>query len=79
MKQQKPLIISRTVAIIPAPVQPSVAIPPQLKTLIQKERAGGGAKESIPVMIRSIEQAKKNELKAYLTLCQTRLEIPLKP
>ena len=36
-------------------------------------------KEPMHAIVRSIEQAKQNELKAYLTLCQVRLQIPSKP
>jgi hypothetical protein len=69
----------------PTPAVPNtVAIPPQLRSIIQKEWAGINpnapsattTKEPIHVIVRSIEQAKENELKAYLTLCQVRLQIP---
>jgi hypothetical protein len=65
-----------------AKAQPSVAIPPQLRSIIRKELAAvspaAAGKDPIHVMVRSIEQAKQNELKAYLTLCQVRLQIPSK-
>jgi len=48
-------------------------IPPQLKSIIQKE---GKAKDTY-TSLENIEKAKSNELKAYLSLCQARLDLPL--
>lgn len=47
-------------------------IPPQLKCIIQKE---GKAKDTY-TSLESIDRAKANELRAYLSLCSTRLELP---
>ena len=69
-------LISPAIASIAHTAHLPGVIPPQLKSIIQKE---SHSKEPVHVMMRSIEQAKKNELKAYLTLCQTRMQIPLKP
>ena len=52
-----------------------IAIPPQLKSIIRREWSGS-AREPLHVIVRSIEQAKRNELDAYLTLCQVRLQLP---
>jgi hypothetical protein len=67
----------RTQSEHPPPAQggQAIAIPPQLKSIIRKEWSGS-AKEPLHVIVRSIEQAKRNELNAYLTLCQVRLQIP---
>jgi hypothetical protein len=69
MKRQRP---SDSQPPIPA------TIPPQLKSIIQKE-LGVVTREPLHVIVRSIEQAKQNELKAYLTLCQVRLQLPSQP
>jgi hypothetical protein len=61
----------------PQPPLPA-AIPPQLKSIIQKEW-GAVTREPLHVIVRSIEQAKRNELKAYLTLCQVRMQLPSRP
>jgi len=47
-------------------------IPPQLKSIIQKE---GKAKDTY-TSLENIEKAKANELKAYLSLCHARLDLP---
>jgi hypothetical protein len=80
MKRQK------TESLPPSATQNTavVAIPPQLKSIIQKEWVNSGEGKKAPpapihVMVRSIEKAKQNELKAYLTMCQVRLQIPSRP
>ena len=50
----------------PPPQQPQ--LPAQLKHIIHKE----GKVRNVNTCIQNIEQAKKNELKAYLSLCQIR-------
>jgi len=50
----------------PPPQQPQ--LPAQLKHIIHKE----GKVKNVNTCIQNIEQAKRNELKAYLSLCQIR-------
>ena len=44
-------------------------IPPQLRSIIQAE----GRVKDLELCMKNIENAKKNELKAYLSLCDLRL------
>ena len=48
------------------------AVPPQLKSIIQSEGKG----KDVRICMEKIEQAKQNELKAYLSLCHARMELP---
>jgi len=52
--------------------QPAAAIPPQLRSIIQSE----GKAKDIRACLVNIEKAKENELKAYLSLCHARLNLP---
>ncbi len=47
--------------------------PPQLRSIIQKE----GRAKDLEVCMKNIENAKKNELKAYMSLCDIRLQTVL--
>lgn len=50
----------------------STIIPPQLRSIIQSESKA----KNINVCLENIEKAKQNELKAYLSLCHARLNLP---
>lgn len=44
--------------------------PPQLRSIIQKE----GRARDLTICMNNIQMAKNNELKAYLSLCDLRLQ-----
>jgi len=48
----------------------SIPIPSQLRSIIRSE--GGGTRD-LEACVNNIETAKRNELKAYLSLCDLRL------
>ena len=48
-------------------------IPPQLRSIIQSE----GRARDLEQCMKNIENAKKNELKAYMSLCDIRLQTVL--
>lgn len=75
MKRQRTQSAEHAHPTPPSSQGQAIVIPPQLKCIIRKEWNGTG-KEPLHVIVRSIEQAKRNELNAYLTLCQVRLQIP---
>jgi hypothetical protein len=52
--------------------RPSNAIPAQLRSIIQTE----GKNPNIKTCMENIENAKKNEMSAYLSLCHARLNLP---
>ena len=52
--------------------RPSNALPAQLRSIIQTE----GKNHNIKTCLETIENAKKNELSAYLSLCHARLNLP---
>ena len=45
-------------------------VPPQLSSIIKAE----GRAKDLEVCMRNIENAKKNELRAYMSLCDIRLQ-----
>jgi hypothetical protein len=49
---------------------PPLNVPPQLRSIIQTE----GKARDLDTCMNNIETAKKNELKAYLSLCDLRLQ-----
>ncbi len=53
---------------MPPPNLPN--LPPQLRSIIQKE----GRAKDLEQCMRNIENAKANELKAYMSLCDIRLQ-----
>jgi len=53
----------------------STIIPPQLRSIIQSESKA----KNINACLENIEKAKENELKAYLSLCHARLDLPSTP
>ena len=57
------------IIIITKNIMPLKNIPPQLRSIIQTE----GRVKDLELCMKNIENAKKNELKAYLSLCDLRL------
>lgn len=57
----------------PSTCQMLLNTPPQLRSIIQKE----GRAKDLEVCMKNIENAKKNELKAYMSLCDIRLQTVL--
>ena len=52
------------------PLVATTAVPPQLRGIIQAE----GQARDLDVCMNKIETAKRNELNAYLSLCDLRLK-----
>jgi hypothetical protein len=48
----------------------TVVIPPQLRSIIQAE----GKARNLDQCMKNIEKAKQNELRAYMSLCDIRLQ-----